>query len=160
MLFMCFMSTRFITALCWSLYCILLSFTVPPLTVRRATQFHSMRPLCPTLTKHQTCICTSKGHKYWDYDDSDQWGSHLTSRHRLFPHYALLPCVPSELHAKTHPTVSPTEATVKNVPKYLRNSLDQAICIAICLSLIWFCIRIWRSIYSHRKTGNRGHHQA
>lgn len=27
----------------------------------------------------------------------------------------------------------------KNVPKYLRNSRDQAICIAICLSLISFC---------------------
>lgn len=28
----------------------------------------------------------------------------------------------------------------KNVPKYLRNSRDQAICMAICLSLISFCI--------------------
>lgn len=46
----------------------------------------------------------------------------------------------------THPAVSPKAATAKKLPKYLRNSLDQATCMAICRSLIWFCIRICRSI--------------
>lgn len=52
----------------------------------------------------------------------------------------------------SHPAVSPTEASAKKEPKYLRNSLDQAICMAICLSLIWFCIMIWRSNYTQTHT--------
>lgn len=52
---------------------------------------------------------------------------------------------------ESNPAVSPTVATAKKLPKYFRNSLDQAICIAICRSLIWFCIRIWRSIWAHAR---------
>lgn len=42
-------------------------------------------------------------------------------------------------------------AMPKKVPKYLRNSRDQAICMAICLSLISFCIISCLSIWGWNK---------
>lgn len=44
-------------------------------------------------------------------------------------------------------------ARPKKVPKYLRNSRDQAICIAICRSLISFCMVSCLSSYTEDKAG-------